>query len=231
MPDLPTIVKVLKYLVGAPAPSTYNDISRAVPEGQALLDRAMAELVARGLVDRQGEVYCYRASSRADELCRKLFALYDKVVARPQKELLVRGILSLPGPRYLWRMSNLLDVLDKEGFASEDAIPFLDEEVGKDYIRRVKIIFVARVSFVPPAFIPYYRMSDFRSVEGDEYQQLKEQCQKLGLLMNEEQYLTGAYPPELSEPAVRYLEKEKREVGRRLREEAFNQWQGLTYSW
>ncbi len=202
-----------------------------MPEGQALLDRAIAVLVAQGLVEREGEDYRYRASGGTDELCRKLFALYDRVVTRPHNELLVRGILSMPGPRYLWRMSNLLELLEKEGFAREEAIPFLDEEVEKEYIKKVRIIFVARVSFALPPFIPYYRISDFRNVEGDEYEQLREQCQNLGLTMTEEHYLTGAYPPELSEPAVQYLEKEKRQIGGRLREEAFRQWQGLTYSW
>jgi len=49
--------------------------------------------------------------------------------------------------------------------------------------------------------------------------------------MNEENYLMGAYPPELSQPAIQYVEKEKRQMRDTLWEEAFKQWQGLTYSW
>ena len=197
-----------------------------------LVDKALAELVARGLVDRCGEDrYCFHVSAQSDELCQKLFALYEKVLARPQKELLVRGLLSQPGARYLWRVSKLVEVLGQEGFNSEDAMSLVDEEISKGYIIKVRIFFVARVSFVAPPFIPYYRIADFRNVETDEYEQLKEQCGNLGLSINEEHYLTGAYPPELSQPAVQYIEKEKREVQDRLRDEAFRQWQGLTYMW
>ena len=98
MANLPTAVKVLKYLKDVSVPSTPSDISRAVYEGQALVDRALTELVARGLIDRHGEAqYAYRATPEAGELCRKLFALYDKVNARLQMELLVQGLLSQPG--------------------------------------------------------------------------------------------------------------------------------------
>ena len=232
MSNLPTAVKVLKYLMDVEVPSTYTDISRAVHEGQALVDRALTELMARGLIYRHEEDrYHYRATPEADELCRKLFALYGKVSARPQKELLVRGLLSQPGPRYLWHMNKLLEVLDREGFAREDAVPFLDRETRQGYLKRIRMIFVARISFMAPRFIPYYYMSDFRNVDANEYEQLKQQCRNLGLLMNEEDYLMGAYPPELSQPAIQYVEKEKRQIRDMLREEAFRQWQGLTYSW
>jgi len=232
MSDLPTAVKVLKYLRDVSAPSTHNDISRAVRDGQAHVRRALAELVARGLIDRHGEDhYRYRATPEADELCRKLFALYDKVSTRTQKELLVRGLLSQPGPRYLWHMNKLLEVLEREGFTREDAVPFLDQETEKGYIKRVRMIFVARIPFTAPPFIPYYYMSDFRNIDPNEYEQLKQQCRNSGLLMNEENYLVGTYPPELSQPATQYVEKEKRQMRDMLWEEAFQQWQGLIYSW
>lgn len=232
MSNLPTAVKVLKYLRDVSAPSTQNDISRVVREGQAHVRRALTELMARGLIDRRGEDhYHYRATPEADELCQKLFALYDKVSTRPQKELLVRGLLSQPAPRYLWHMNKLLEVIEREGFSREDAIPFLDQETEKGYIKRVRMIFVARIPFTAPPFIPYYNMSDIRNIEPNEYEQLKQQYHNSGLIMNEENYLMGAYPPELSQTAAQYVEKEKRQMRDMLWEEAFQQWQGLTYSW
>jgi len=232
MSDLPTAVKVLKYLRDVSVPSTHSNITRAMREGQTLVDRALTELVERGLIDRCGEDhYHYRATSEADELCQKLFALYDKVSTRPQKELLVRGLLSQPDPHYLWYMNKLLEVLESEGFSREDAVPFLDQETKKGYIKRVRIIFVARIPFTALPFIPYYYMSDFSNIASNEYEQLKQQCRNSGLLMNEENYLMGAYPPELSQPATQYVEKEKRQIRHMLWEEAFQQWQGLTYSW
>ena len=232
MTELPIGVKVLKYLVNTTVPTGYNDIIRMVDEGQVLVNRALTELTARGLVDRYGEdCYQYHATAEADELCQKLFVLYDRVIARVQKESLVRGLLSQPSPCYLWRTDKLLEVLGKEGFTREDTMAFLDEEEGKDYIKRIRLIFVARVPFVAPSFIPYYNISDIRNVDADEYEQLKQQCQNLGLSMNEEHYLLGTYPPELSLPAIHSLEEEKRQVRDMLVEEASRQWQGLTYSW
>ena len=232
MPNLPTVVKVLKYLRDVSAPSTHNDISRAVRDSQAHVHRALTELVARGLIDRYGEdCYYYRATPEADELCQKVFALYDKVSTRPQKELLVRGLLSQPGPRYLWHMNKLMEVIEREGFSREDAVPFLDQETKKGYIKRVRMIFVAKIPFTAPPFIPYYYMSDFRNIDPNEYEQLKQQCRNSGLLMNEENYLMGTYPTELAQPATQYVEKEKRQMRDMLLEEAFQHWQGLTYSW
>ena len=232
MSSLPTAVKVLKYLMDTPGSSPYHDIIRVTQEGQAFVDRALTELVTRGLVHRRGENhYYYSSTTEVDESCRKLFTLYEKVTARPQKELLVRGLLSQPGPRYLWRVGKLLQVLEAEGFDREDARRFLDQETSRGYVNKIRIMFVARIPFTPPPFIPYYYMSDFRNVNAKEYEQLKEQCHNLGLSMGEEHYVTGAYPPELSQPAVHYVEKEKRQIRDTLREEAFRQWQGLTYSW
>jgi len=232
MSDLPTAVKVLKYLMSVSAPSTHSNITRAVREGQTLVDRALDELIARGLIDECEEgYYQYRAIPEADELCQKLFALYDRVSTRLEKELLARGLLSQPGPRYLWQLNKLLEVLEREGFTREDVVPFLDQETKRGYIQRIKIIFVARIPFTAPPFIPYYYISDFRNIDPNEYEQLEQQCHNSGLSMSEEYYIAGAYPPELSQPAIQYVEKEKRQVRDMLREEAFQQWRGLSYSW
>ena len=232
MSRLPTVVRVLKYLMDTPGPSPYQDIIRVTPEGQAFVEWALSQLVARGLIHRQGENhYYYKASTEADEFCQRLFTLYERVTARPQKELSARGLLSQPGPRYLWRLGRLLQVLEAEGFDREDASRFLDQEISRGYINKVGIMFVVGMSFTAPDFIPYYYISDFRNVVAEEYEQLKEQCHNLGLSMSEEHYLTGAYPPELAQPAIQYVEKEKRQIRDMLRDEAFRQWQGLTYSW
>jgi hypothetical protein len=232
MLSLPTAVKVLKHLKETSAPSTSTNISRAVREGQTLVEKALAELVARGLLLRNSEgCYQYWATPEADRLCHRLFALYDKLSARSREELLVRGLLSQPSPRYLWHLNKLLEVIEREGFSRKEAIPFLDGEMKKGYIKKVRMIFVARTPFAAPPFIPYYYMSDFRNIEPNEYDKLTLQCNSSGLLMNEESYLIGAYPPELSQSAIQYVEKEKRHLRDTLWEEAFKQWQGLTYSW
>jgi hypothetical protein len=230
MANVPTVVKVLKYLRETSAAHTNTNITRAVNEGQTLVTKALAELVARGLLVKKGARYRYRVTPETDKLCQRLFELYDKLSTRPQMELLIRGLLSQPGPRYLWHLNELLGVAEREGFSRKDVTAFLDGEMEKGYLTRVKMIFVVRAPSAAPPFIPYYYMSDFRNVQPDEFDKLK-QCHALGLSINEESYLMGTYPPELSQPAVQYVEQEKRQVRDALLEEAFQMWQGLSYSW
>jgi hypothetical protein len=232
MSKLPTVVKVLKYLRDEPTPSTYIDINRAIRDGQVQVRRALTELVARGLIDRcDNDRYLYRATPDANALFQKLSALYDKVSTRQQKELLIRGLLSQPGPRYLWHRNKLLEVLEGEGFTKEETVLFLDQETEKGYINNIKVIFVISFPFTAPPFIPYYNMSDLRNIKPEEYKQLAQQCRKSGLSTSEENYLIGKYPLEVSRTAVQYIEEEKHQMRDVLWEGAFQQWQGLTYSW
>ena len=136
MSDEPTLVKVLRYLQGNAAPSAYNDIISAVGEGQALVDKALGKLVVEGIVESGDEGYCYRATARAEELCQKLFALYEQVAAQPELELLARGLLCQASGYYLLRMNTFLEVLEEEGFTPEDVTRFLDGEIERGYVKR-----------------------------------------------------------------------------------------------
>jgi hypothetical protein len=191
-----------------------------VQEGQALVNRALKRLVAEGIVDSCEERYWYNATPRVEEFCQKLFTLYEKVLRRRQMELLAPGLLSQVGGRYLLRMDPFLQVLEKEGFTMEDVTHFLDEEIERGYVKRVRVIFIARASLLPPLFVPSYYASHLH-VNTDEYEQLKERCYDLGLSVNEEDYLIGDYPAELAEPAIQYMETEKQEVIQALKEEPF----------
>ena len=131
MSDMSALVKILRYLRDNSEPSNYNDIISAVQEGQARVDRALNKLVGEGIVDSRDSRYCYAATPRAEELCQKLFALYERVLARPQLELLARGLICQADEYYPLRMITLLRVLGKEGFALEDVTQFLDGEVAR----------------------------------------------------------------------------------------------------
>ncbi len=232
MADLPIIVKVLKYLEDNGVPADYQDIIRAAGGCQAHADRALRELKERGLIEECG-VGCYRytATKDAHEFSHKLYALYDKISSRVKKELLIRGLLSQPRPQYLWKMEKLLEVLLSEGFEREDVITFIEEELHKDYLKRIKMIFAGKIPFNAPDFIPYYNISGIRNVDGDDYKQLKEHCRNLGLAINEEYYLAANYPEDVSAPALHYVDEEKKKERDTLMEEAFRNWQGLSYSW
>ena len=224
MSDVPTLVKVLRYLRDSSAPSSYNDIISAVQEGQVPVDRALNKLVGEGIVDRCDSRYCYAATPRAEELCQKLFALYERVLARPQLELLARGLICQADEYYPLRMITLLRVLDKEGFALEDVPQFLDGEVKRGYVKRVSAIFGGRVSGSPPWFIPYY--CGLPQIDQHEYPQPEDWSGDSGLAYSQEDYLIGDYPAELAEPAIRYVETVKPELRQVIIGEALQGWYG-----
>ena len=214
MSDMPAIVKILKYLRKSTAPSTYGDIISVVDEGQVYVDRAIKKLTAEGIINNEGQHYFYNATAKAEEFCNKLFSLYDTVTRRPQMKL-----------------NTLLEVLEKEGFAAEEVIRFIEEESSKGYLKRVKLVFIARESFSPPQFIPPHRLPYLREVSSDEQEQLKEYCNKLDLSLNEVDYVMGSYPAELAEPAIQFLEKDKSYIREKLREDAFRQRRRMRRIW
>lgn len=222
MSDAPTLVKVLRYLRDNTAPSTYNDIISTVQEGQVLIDRALNKLLTEGIVERRDQYYCYTATPRAEELCQKLFALYEKMAKSSQLELLARGLLCQSGKYYVLRVNTFLQVLGKEGFTQEDMTHFLNGEVERGYVKRVRGFFVAKVSASARLFMPSYY--PVRQVSADEYRQLKERASDSGLLCSEEDYFIGAYPAELAEPTIRYMETRKQELKQVLEREPLREW-------
>lgn len=222
MSDEPTLVKVLRYLQGNAAPSAYNDIISAVGEGQALVDRALSKLVAEGIVGSGDEGYCYVATRRAEDFCQKLFALYEQLAAQPRLELLARGLLCQASGYYLLRMDSFLQVLEEEGFAREEISRFLDGEIERGYVKRTRGTLAARVSISPPMFVPsYYAL---RHKEVRKRQQLKEGSSQSEPLSQEEDYLVGVYPPEVTQPAIQYMETQKPGLSQVLKAEAYRQW-------
>jgi hypothetical protein len=224
MSDMPTLVKVLRYLHDNSEPSSYNDIISAVQERQALVDKALEKLVAERIVHSRDSLYSYNATPRAEELCQKLFALYEKILARPQLELLARGLICQADEYYPLRMNTLLRVLEKEGFAAEDVTRFLDGEVKMGYVKRMPAIFGGRVWGSPPLFIRYYLgLAQFGQ---HDYPQPEDWSGNSGLAHSQEDYLLSNYPPELAEPAVQYIETVKPELGQVIMGEALQRWYG-----
>lgn len=227
MSDMPTLVKILRYLYNNAAPSTYGNIITAIQKEQGLIDKALNELVAQGIIDSHNEHYYYTATPKAEEFCQKMFALYEKVLRRPQMELLVCGLLSRAGGGHLLRMNTLLHVLAMEGFATDDVLHLVDEEVGRGYIKKVQVVFIGMVLSSPPVLIPACYASRLR-VNSAEYELVKGWCQDSGSSSIEEDYLIGAYPDELAEAGIQYVETEKQQaVTEVLREEASQQEAGI----
>jgi DNA-binding IclR family transcriptional regulator len=84
MTDLPSLVKILRYLRNSRTGKTYADIIRGVPETQEFVDRALAKLVEEGVITEEGELYYYRPTPKAEEVSRKMFTIYEEVARREQ---------------------------------------------------------------------------------------------------------------------------------------------------
>ncbi|MFC2007343.1 hypothetical protein ACFLVB_01950 [Chloroflexota bacterium] len=229
MSDVPTIVRILRYLREGTVHSTYSDIINNAVEGQASAGKALEKLTADGIIDKTGQRYSYHATTENDDFCNKLFALYERVVKRPQVEVMIRGLLCQPARRYLLRLDIFLEVFAKEGFSIEEVNRCLDEESASGYLKKVKLIFVVRESFPPPTYMPLYYRSYLREVNPVEQEELKEYCSKMDITFSEVEYVTGDYPAELAEPAVQYLDKEKGYIKDWLKEEAFHKWYGMRH--
>jgi len=227
MSDMPTLVKILRYLHSNAAPTTHANIITAVQKEQDVVDKALNELVVQGIVNTREGYYYYSATPKAEEFSQKLFAVYEKVLRTPEMELLVCGLLSRAGGGHLLRMNTLLHVLAMEGFATDDVFHLLDEEVGRGYIKKVQVIFIGMVLPLPPVLVPASYASRLR-VNAAEYELAKAWCQDSGSSSIEENYLIGTYPNDLAEMGIQYVETEKqRAVTEVLREEAAQQETGI----
>ncbi|RLC72711.1 MAG: hypothetical protein DRI26_02375 [Chloroflexi bacterium] len=224
---IPTLVRILKYLRDEATPHTYEDIISETLASQGNAEKALAKLVESGVVQAEGGLYRYIPTSKAEEFCQKLFALYEQVLQRPRLELLLRGILSQSAPRYFFRKATLMEMLEREGFSSQEVAQKIEEEIEMGYISQLKLVFVTKFPFSPPVYVPLGYISHFGPVPSREYEALREYSQIRGLNFLEEEYLQADYPLELAELGQEYLENEAGEILERLREEAFRQWYGL----
>jgi len=227
MSDIPTLVQILRYLHSDTGPATYDNIITTIQKEQALTDKALEELVSRGIIIKSDDYYRYSATPEADEISQKLFSLYEKVLKTPQMELLVCGLLSRAGGGHLLRINTLLHVLAIEGYATDDVLHFLNEEIERGHIIKVQVNFIGMALSLPPILIPA-SYSPRLQVNASEYETAKEWCQGSGLSFIEEDYLIGNYSDELAEASVQYVETEKqRAVTEVLREEAVQQEAGI----
>jgi len=227
MSDMPTLVKILRYMHSNAAPCTYGNIITNVQKEQELVERALNELVLQGIVNSHDEYYSYSATPEAEEFSQKLFSLYEIVLRTPDMELLVCGLLSRAGGGHLMRMNTLLHVLAMEGFATYDVLHLLDKEIERGNIKKVHVIFIGMVLPLAPVLIPACYASRLWADEA-EYELAEGWCQNSDSPSIEEDYLISNYPDEMAEAGVQYVETEKqRAVTEVLREEAMQQEAGI----
>jgi HEPN domain-containing protein len=256
---MPSLVAVLKYLRDNPEWFNLNDVITATKESQTRAEKAIAKLAGEGIIECEGPRFRYAPTEKTEDFAQKFLGLYGKIIQGPQLELMVRGILSAIGhPSSYLRLTRLVEVLGKEGFDKEEVGAFIERENARGRIEKLHIIFtlsrpgsaaatayqrpsdnskwlrvipIPRVPYPSPLAISTYYMSSSRDVSAEEVARLKEEYFSSNPLAVEEEYIMGNYPPELSEPAVKYLTSEKAEMLKALKDEAFQQWFGLRYNW
>ncbi len=259
MSVMPPLVRVLKYLRDHPGWNRSTDVITALGESQTRVERALAKLVESDIIESDNDSVRYVSTAKAEDFSARFFALYGKIVEEPELELMFRGILMAVGqPAAYLRLGRLTEVLEKEGFRREEINALLDREAAKGRVEKLSIIFTAnrlgsaaavayqypgnnsrwcrvipisRVPFPHPLAISTYYMSTSRDVDTEEVKRLREEYLSGSTGAIEEEYILGTYSSELSEPAVKYLTREKSEILKALKEEAFQQWFGLRYSW
>jgi len=208
----PVLVKILKFLKSEPRKQSPAFIADSIREELRYVNTALKELVTRGVVVEEEGLFYYKSTPRNEELSRKMFVLYDKLLKRP---LLIRGILSFTPVRE----SSFFSILEDEGLGREQTEAFLKEEIRRGYVRKVRMMYVERHSLCT-SLAPFFRLLQRKGyLDHEEYKQLKERCKELGIPFTEEEYLVGRYPPELSQPAQEYLRKDKERLIDLLRDE------------
>lgn len=259
MSGMPSLVTILKYLRAHPEWADLNDVITATGESQTRAEKTLAKLSESGIIEKDGTRFRFVATEKAETFARKFLELYGKVILAPQLELTLRGILSSIGhPASYLRLARVIEVMEKEGFNREEVVSFLELERSKGHAEMLHVIItqirpggagaiayqypsansiwlrvipISRIPYPPPLAIATYYMSSSRDVSAEQVARLRDEYLSSRTDSAEEEYIMGVYPPELSEPAVKYLATEKAGMLKALKEEAFQQWFGLRSYW
>ena len=250
--NTPSIVKVLRYLKDVKTPVSPDDVITATGESQTLVLTALDKLTSEGIIDNKNNTFRYVSSIRADDLSEKLFQLYCAVTKEPEMELTLRGIICHLGSlRAYLRLKRIIEIMEKDGHSGNDVSYFLKKEENAGHIEKLWITFVPketgtavafaygeetggkiRTTTIPkapcpsPLTIPIYYMTWFFEVSAEELRRLK--LTVLGESSdNPEEYITGNYPGDLAEVALKYLTTKKKAMAETLKEEARKEWDAL----
>lgn len=213
MLSIPVSIKVLKFLmVNQARKLTNREIADGIKEDQKYVDKALEELVERGIVVEKKNFYSYVSTNRSKEFSEKITKLYEKVTRMRLEKLLIRGLLC-EGPL---NMNDLLETLEMEGFDREEIRSLLEEDMKKGYIKKIKFPELRNLYYYYPfirRFFWYFRQ---QPDERGDYERLGEYLKRQGLQVQEEDYLVGSYPKEIANIAREYVNSEHQEIRRKL---------------
>jgi len=221
MLEMPTPVKVLKYLKEGGEELSAEELAARLDEPLDDVRRALRELERRSLVENVRGSYRYKKDSFSEEVARKVLRVYDRVVKEPSLELLLAGLLSTFSPL---RPSTVIKALEEAGGRRQEVEALIEEEIRKGNLRRVKAICVGQVysgsKYIPVGFYIIEEETS-ESEKRELIERLREYYSWVGLegVAYEEDMLIGEYPPELAKAGRSYL-NEWKELKERVRREA-----------
>lgn len=204
MTDLPVIVRILKYLRNNRGKGlTEEEIIEGICAEREYVDQALEKLVQKGIVLRENEHYLYQATPWADDFSQKVLTLYERmrIRRRPLKELLIRGAIA---SQSAVKAEALLKALEEEGINKEEILAFIENEVQKGYIKRMRLVYLDMGTFI----IPLAKYFPTIELSWDELAEIRESYRRVGLELCEDVYLIENYPLELARPAREYLKQE-----------------------
>ena len=208
----PTIIKILKYLKDTKAKKTKEELSIIIGESPDYVNKALEKLIAVNIVVTKKNEYWYNTTPSSNKLAERLIELYGIAFRGPPKELLIRGLICQIPYQHMLHLPVLMEILEKEGIEKQELDQFLNQEIDNGYLERTSVIFY-RYKFVPACMSPDYNPNPYYYT--DRYRSHKQKDSNCEL--KEEDYLIVQYPPELSNPAKEYMEKERAELIDNLR--------------
>ena len=220
MLEMPTPVKVLKYLKERGEELSAEELAARLNEPLEVVRRALSELERRSLVESVHASYRYKRDDFSEKVAEKVLNVYDKVVKKPSLELLLVGLLSTFSPL---RPSTMIKALEELGARRKEVEALIEREIRKGAVRNVKAICVGQVysgsKYIPVGF--YIIEGETSESEKRELiEKLREYYSWVGLegVAYEEEMLVGEYPPELARAGRSYL-NEWKELKERVRRE------------
>jgi hypothetical protein len=218
----PTLVKVLRFFQEHPAGGSREEIIGSAQLEPTWAERALYHLGQKNLIAVSDGTY--QPEPTLADFATDMFRLYDKINRRNQRELLVRGMLSAVRERgYLMNMESLLKLLEEQGFEREETVAFVQEEVSRGHVGKIRVsVGSRRVGILPP--LPCLPLSDLRPTDLGQYDEPKGNWRERGFTVWEGDYLIANYPVDLSTPAMLFLDVEGTEIKMRLREETLQAW-------
>ncbi len=221
--SMPSIVKVLQFLIGHPTGATLEEITGATGESPAHVDKAVEKLVSLGIIDQRDGAYFYMPSQANDCFSEQLHKVYQTITHERSRDLFVRGLICQVPSQHPIHLETLLDIAEKEGLDRYGLRRFLQQEITRGYVKRIGIVFgktnAIGTSILLPVYLTPYHWIGLRS-QGDiktcEYDTLESDADER--TPDEEDYILAQYPPEMATSAREYMKDRGKELVHYLRD-------------